>query len=641
MGSTLRLSGMASGMDTDSMIEKLMQVEKQAYYKVERNVTKTEWQIEAYRNVTSKLCDFQNKYLDILGSNNMKSKSALRNFTVNVSDSSGATSNAVSITSTSGANSGSHEVSISQVATKAQKLGERATGVIKGSELTDFALSGKKIELTLDNVKRTIELGDYQDIDEMQQDLQNKINTQFGLGYDGVNGKIICGINGDSLTFCVDNGATSLDIFDDSDALKLKSTSNKINTLSTMENLKNLDIFATPLEFGVAGEGDDEYDQLKFSINGKEFSFDKSATMKEIMDTVNNDTDVNVTLSYNSTSGKFNLSSDNYGASERLDISDVQGNFFTAIGIDTSVVEYGKDTKAIVDGVEISRSAKTFAVDGITYEANAVTEGNLNVKLSVNTDEVYNKIVDFVDSYNTLIKEIDTLLNEEYNKDYQPLTEDERKEMSDDEIEKWEKKAKSGLLKNDSTLNSLLNELRTCFSQPIKGANKTLADIGIKTGTYTNKGKIIIDSDCQAKLKDAIANDLDSVIELFSKTSETYSVASRTYSSAERSTRISEEGLTHRISDILDKYVSSYRDSSGYKGKLLEKAGKVGDTSETTSVLSKKLLQYNVKLGDVQNMLDIKYDRYYAKFSAMEVAIQKANNQANALMSMFGTNTNS
>ena len=46
------------------------------------------------------------------------------------------------------------------------------------------------------------------------------------------------------------------------------------------------------------------------------------------MNEVNNDTDVDITLSYNSTSGRFEISSDQYGAGEKIEIADISGNFF-------------------------------------------------------------------------------------------------------------------------------------------------------------------------------------------------------------------------------------------------------------------------------------------------------------------------
>ncbi|WP_066067191.1 flagellar filament capping protein FliD [Neobacillus soli] len=55
----LRFSGLVSGMDTETLVKKLMDAEKAQLNKVLQNKTKTEWKVDAYREVNTKFLDLR------------------------------------------------------------------------------------------------------------------------------------------------------------------------------------------------------------------------------------------------------------------------------------------------------------------------------------------------------------------------------------------------------------------------------------------------------------------------------------------------------------------------------------------------------------------------------------------------------
>lgn len=647
MGSSIRLTGMASGLDTDSMVEQLMNVEKQSYYKAQRTQYLTEYKIEKYREVTTKLTDFNSKYLDSLSSTNMKSATFFRKFKTSFTSSkTQSTSNAVSITSTSEANAGTHKVTIKQVAQAASVTGVKSTGTVKltlpGHEGETLSFEqGSKLKLYLDGKTREIDIsGDYESEEAFKNALQDKIKDTFGTGYDGTNGKINVDINNGVLSLTTINGASNMNIADPG-SLTIINGSNELSTSKSLEDLVNS--FNTPLQFGHAlGDGDgDEADQIAFKINGKEFNFDKTATLKDIMNEINNDDEIGVTIKFNNITGQFSMTTDKVGADERLELEDVSGNLFESLGLTDAAATRteGQDTLAMVDGIEVVRASKTFTVDGITYQANEVTaEGEeITVNLDIDTDKVFEDIKTFVKDYNEIVDYLQKLVDEKYDRSFQPLTDDERSEMTEDEIKKWDEKAKTGLLHNDSTIRSLLNSLRSTFSGTVEGVGTTFSDIGIKTGTYTNGGKIILDDDGANKLKEAISNKLDDVVALFTQKSSKYgNASSRQYSFDEKTTRKNQEGLMNRMFDTLEDYISTYRDANNAKGQLIEKAGKIGDTSETTSVLSKQLIQNTKKVQELLDKVNAKYDKYYKQFSALETAMNKLNSQNTYISQLLG-----
>lgn len=73
--SVLRFSGMNSGLDTESIVNAMTAATKLKITKQNRKAITLKWKQEAYQGITTKLTDFQNKYLDMLNSKvNLKSK---------------------------------------------------------------------------------------------------------------------------------------------------------------------------------------------------------------------------------------------------------------------------------------------------------------------------------------------------------------------------------------------------------------------------------------------------------------------------------------------------------------------------------------------------------------------------------------
>ena len=306
-----------------------------------------------------------------------------------------------------------------------------------------------------------------------------------------------------------------------------------------------------------------------------------------------------------------------------------------SVALDSGNVNYtsGEDAQLILDGQNVTRSSNTFTSNGVTYTLLKESATEQTVSLKPDVDAVYNNIKSFIDKYNNVIETINNKLSEKYDRDYQPLTDEQKEAMSDDDIEKWEKKAKTGLLRNDDLLESIVYNMRTALFESVKGVTTTLSSIGINTKTYSDKGKLTID---ETKLKEAISKDPDGVMNLFSKQSTSQSSYSRDLTSDQRKTRYQEEGLAQRLSDILEDNISTFRDINGNKGKLLQKAGITGDASEYSNTIYDQIKGYNTKIADLAVMLADKEDRYYEKYARLEELMSKMNSQSSWLSSQLG-----
>lgn len=619
----LRLVGMASGLDTDTIVQQLMFIEKQPLYKLQRQKQLMEWRMEAYREITNALRSFKEQFFDITKRTSyLLSETAFKTFKVSSS-----ADEYVTARGTASAQVGSHKVFVEQLATAAKAEGEKGiSNPITSGEITDFNLKDKAITVTLDGVTKKIYLDDYEDVEDLQTKLQNKLDEAFG------GGKINITIeDGGRIQFTTGEGVTKL-TFVSGDALSdlgiSPGTSNRISTSSTLAELKNK--LKNELKFDADGN-------VSFTINGKTFTFSENDTLKNIISTINNDKDINVTISYDEVEDRFTITSKQTGAGKNISFADSEdSSFLAALGLSESNISDGQDAVVYIDNVKIVRSSNTFTVNGIEYtirkpHPNESSAATITVEQDIDT--VFNAIKSFVDEYNKLIDMLNLKLSEKYDRNYQPLTDDEKEEMTEDEIKKWEAKAKTGLLRNDSILQQIQQKMRTALMDAVEGVGLNLAAIGISSTSYRDNGRLTINED---KLRKALTENPDEVMGLFIKTSDTVPSYDRDLSAEERKTRYKEAGVLHRISDILNDYISTVRDKNGYKGILLERAGMEGDMSQFENSLSKEIKSFEERISELYVKLYEKEEKYYRQYTVLEKYMNQMNSQLNWLLSQLG-----
>mgnify|MGYP000784964156 CR=1 FL=1 len=153
---------------------------------------------------------------------------------------------------------------------------------------------------------------------------------------------------------------------------------------------------------------------------------------------------------------------------------------------------------------------------------------------TTDTQGIYDKIKDFLTSYNNIINKMTKLYNADSAKNYEPLTDDEKSQMSDSEVEKWETKIKDSLLRRDSNLSTIMNAMTTSMTKAIStnGKNYSLPSFGISTLGYMNSAEneqnaYHIDGDeddentsgNKDKLMAALSSDPDTVIDFMKQLS--------------------------------------------------------------------------------------------------------------------------
>lgn len=278
----------------------------------------------------------------------------------------------------------------------------------------------------------------------------------------------------------------------------------------------------------------------------------------------------------------------------------------------------GCDSEIKLNGITYTSSLNTYSINGLSITAMQATgDGDTNaitVTTATDTQAIYDKIKSFLTQYNSLINEMTSLYNADTAKGYEPLTDDEKSAMSDSEVEKWEEKIKSSLLRRDDSLESVMNLMTNTMSQPvtIDGKKYYLSSFGIKTLGFLNapenqQNAYHIDGDeddtatsgNEDKLMAMINSDPDTVVSFMQQ-------------------------LTTNLYDAIGTKMKSSSVSSIYK--VYNDKEMASEYSDYTTTIKK----WEQKLQDQE-------DAYYKKFSAMETALSKLQSQTSSLSNLFGS----
>ncbi len=290
----------------------------------------------------------------------------------------------------------------------------------------------------------------------------------------------------------------------------------------------------------------------------------------------------------------------------------------------TTITTTKDTTKTVVDGTTNTTTTTKVGADGsltttIKGGKTTVTNSakyNTPTSLAGSTDvsALKDKIVKFVDDYNTLISSINTKIFETRDKNYMPLTDEQKAAMTDSQITAWEKKAQTGLLRKDSDLQRVVSEMKSAMSTVISGSGLSLEKIGISpVKDYTDKnGMLTVDED---KLTQALEDNGGDVKDLFTR------VASSTDSGG---------ALTQLKSALYNEFKTS-------TSSLSQKAGLVGSSTEFDNTLTNNIYKKKQLIKDLNSSLTDKENALYKKYSNLETMMQSLNSQQSSLASMLGT----
>lgn len=484
----MRVGGLATGMDIEAMVDKLMDAERIPYDKMKQDRTKLTWKQDAFRDLNKSLLELDNMVLKMKMNSTYNPKKVVST-----------QENAVTATPSSKSGDRTYRIEVTELATSAINMST------KGVEGIDEKITDEKL-----------------------------FGTHTYTTYDG---------NGE------------------------------------------------PQPHEVTIEEDDTIRDVLDKINAHDSpvrAFYDETSKKVIMETTR-------TGSYNDGGNEIEFADD---------------SFFTDVLKLTGEEKGGTDAEFKYNDQDFTSKNNSYELDGTVFQFNNITNGVANLTISTDEDAIFDSIVEFIDKYNEVVEKFNDSQQEERFRDFPPLTDEQKEEMSEDEIKKWEEKAQSGILKGESIVSNGLYNMRSSWYSKVDNDQgfSSITQIGITTSErYLDGGKLEIDED---KLRKAISDDAEGVQALFSKSSDD-----------------GDRGIINRLDDQINQISKN----------INNRAGKVkGTTTLDNYALGKRMKAIDQRISDFEVRLKKVEDRYWNQFTQMEKAIQRMNDQSAQLLSQFG-----
>ncbi len=373
------LSGLMSGMDTESMVKKMLSATQSKIDKQNQLKTSTEWKQTIYQGVVSDINTFKSKYFDSTYGSTLATNLASSSFFNSMVSTVTSGSSAKVVSSSSSASTGDMSVVVSQLASAANIASAdkmSGTQTITGSAMDVAAIkstidSGKELAITLslDGTAKTLTFSkdDFSgtvDADSIKSALDAEITKAFGsyvsaskssdnkltlsLNLKDTNGNIEEGheltvTGADAKSFGITPGASTL-----------ISGSTKLGDLT-----------------GIQGAS------YSFTINGTAFAFSSNDTVSGMMNKINT-SDAGVKINYSSMTDKFTMQTASTGAQFGITMSQQKGDLLSAIFGDSQVapassVVSGSLQNPYISGTALDSSYTTdeatmaFKVNGKDY----------------------------------------------------------------------------------------------------------------------------------------------------------------------------------------------------------------------------------------------------------------------------------
>lgn len=532
-------------------------------------------------------------------------------------------------------------------------------------------LAGKSISVTLDGVTKKITIPEtLKDSENPAQDMVDELNKSLekAFGED----KIKVSNDDGKLTFEAKAGSSFAVGSDVGEALGIGKTglTSYLNTSKTLGDLGVLDGLESLKAEGAVTERDGKFFDVKGNLvqaakdadgnelkdeNGKTIyeridsegnplyelrindtrigTFSKDTAMESVVLAINSNTEAGVSVSYSKLTNEFVFTAKETGEAGQISMG--EGLAQKLFGDSEGKVEAGQD--AILDvtingsPMQLTRSSNVVDLDGLSVTLNgtfgydesgkeiADTEA-ITFTSKADTDKIVDAIKSFVDDYNALITEVHDAYStlpatKSNNARYEPLTEDDKANMSESAIAAYEEKAKQGILFGDRDLSSLYDKLRSAIS-PGGSDGGVLRSIGIDTNYSDGLTTISLD---ETKLREALETNPDKVKDAFVKTKEGGAQTN---------------GLMQNVKTTLDNYAST---SLASPGILVQKAGtKLSSLSLMNNSLQKEMDSLDDQIDRWQDKMSDRVDYYTRQFTILEQMVAQMNSQSSALAGLMG-----
>lgn len=411
-------------------------------------------------------------------------------------------------------------------------------------------------------------------------------------------------------------------------------------------------------ELGYTGSGGDI--QVKDSSGNvvKTVSVTGNTTIKDLMSALNGAGDTKA--SFDATNKRIFMTSNKTGEQNAFSL-DGDADILKTVGLSkeggASIVD-AQDSEIELNGAKFTSANNTYTVNGLTIDCLAETgNSEISITTSVDTQSMYDQVKNFLSQYNSLMKEMYSLYNADSAKGYEPLTDSEKDQMTDTEVEKWEEKIKAALLRRDDTLDGIMSTMKNAMSTSYYIYNGNAVTYDSDKQYYKCNGNAIKNSDgsyvtsaSQLKLWASANGAKKYSLSSFGIKTEAY--ATMTANSSQDAYHIdgdADDSVSKNNSDVLLSMLSSDPDTvssfmkqltSGLYSAIDTKMKSVKGLSSSYTIyndieMAREYSDYTDTISKWEDKLTDLEDSYYKKFAAMESALASLQSQSSSLSSLL------
>lgn len=574
-----QIGGLSSGLDTTTIIEQLMLLERKPILALESRKTEITRKESALQSLNTRLSSLRSRLSDLKLASNMNAKSATSSQASVLTASAGA-----------GAVEGSYRIKVNQLATATSvsgslSLAAPASANLKLSELRPaggtavtegtFTVGGTTITIhstdaTLQEIVDALNGTGSANVSvsgstglgntaarltsegKIELNVSAKPDVAIGGGADTSNFLTVAGLKSPAI------GHVDPDLKDGH--LRIGARLNVVQTGSALADAN----FATP----IAGSG-------TFKINGVEIQYTDSDSLGEIISRINA-AGAGVVASYNAVDDRLVLTSKTTGNSA-ISLEDVSGNFLAATNLLNATQQIGKNASITIEGLNggnpIESATNEFKniVDGVIFTAREAKGEWTTVTIAADTQKTIDTVKAFISEFNATV---DALASA---------------------------RAKGQPLASDSALSSIYNQLFRMVYDPIEGLTgtyTTLSSIGIGT-SKDDRNHLSLD---EQKFKAALESNPERVLELFT-------------------VKVNDKDVG--VADRLSKYLTDLAGESGVFAARKE------SFASQTKYLTDQIEKYELRIEQRRKTL-------LNQFTAMEKAVATMKSQQSAMLAQLG-----
>lgn len=607
------MSGLMSGLDTENLVKAMAANTKNRLNAKKQKLQTLQWKQEAYRSTISKISDFQKKFLDWSGDTCIKANSVMNKYKAESSN------DKLTASANSSAVPATYYISAATSASAAQI---KSSGSISTDQIAlDFSnnVNGKEytVNMTFNGTTRDVKFTGSTNSDTAKANFLDAVNNTFK------------DIKSDDQGFEFKDGTTELVFNNAGDGIRhtfsIQYNSEAVGLTNTTSSSTSATTRLGDAAFTTALDNNSLFE---FSINGEKFTFERSNTIGDVINTINK-ADIGVKATFSTMSQSIKIESTQTGTAGKVNIEQTRGNLLNSLFNSSESFAkkdvYGKNGTVTIstDGenyTTYTSASNDYTFDGTTinigklgdFDSSADDVDEITVTTEKDTSAIKDTVIKFIDAYNQLLDdvygEIQTSRPKKNGSYYDPLTEEQEEEMKSEEIEKWNNEAKKGLLYQDNYLTSFASSIRGALTST-KVDGFTIYDMGVTIATdWKSNGKLTVDEN---KLEAAIKNYGDKITSFFVD---------------------ADKGLAASLNNEIDRAISTKDKKVGYLSSV---AGIENTTTEKKNALYDQINNMQKLIDSLQTKYENEMERYWSQFTALETYMANMQSQSSIFSSDY------